>query len=315
MRPSLALLLFSACAAPQALHTAAPALNQGDLASLPDDALQLRERAVLGVAARGEVVPVPGADSAMVGMSNALCSVNWSTARVGMDYEGDQEDEETPTDFDGARLLATSWHGYTVFEPGVGTTEEVYQTRLVDARFTDLGVVTIANHDDQCEILWPGAQVAFDGWCPEHDAIAVDRATGTVWLAAGEHLLTATPGGLSRMALHADLLAFDATRGLRLAASIGEGTITALNADDSVAWVTEVPGAVWQVRALGTGELAAVASDARSSAMLWIQPADGALSVGLRSNKELFRLSASDDGARVAIGRPYSTALFDVERY
>lgn len=313
MRPIFVLLLISACGTPEAQLT--PAATAPSLASLPDDAIQLRERAVLDVAARGEVVPVPGADLAMVGMSNALCSVSWSTAHVGKDYEGDQEDEESPTDFDGARLLATSWHGYTVFEPGVGTTDEVYQTRLVDARFTDLGVVTIANHDDQCEIRWPGAQVAFDGWCPEHDAIAVDAAAGTVWLAAGEHLITATPAGLWRVPLHADLLAFDATRGLRLAASIGEGTITALNADDSVAWETEVPGSVWQVRALGTGELAAVASDASSSAMLWIRPADGALSVGLRSSKDLFRISASADGARIALGRPYSTALFDVERY
>jgi len=76
-----------------------------------------------------------------------------------------------------------------------------------------------------------------------------------------------------------------------------------------------VPASVWQVRALATGELAAVASDEHSSAMLWIDLADGALSVGLRSRKGLYRLSASADGGRIAIGRPYSTAMYDVERY
>jgi len=206
MRPFFVLLLLSACGTPEVQDTVAT--NAPTLAGLPDAALQLRERSVLDISARGEVVPVPGTDLAMVGMTNALCAVSWSTGKAGTDYEADQEDEETPTDFDGARLLATSWHGYTVLEPGVGAVEEVFATRLVDARFTELGVVTVANHEGACVIAWPGAQVAYDGWCPEHDAIAVDRATGTVWLASGERLITATPAGVTRADLHADLLAY-----------------------------------------------------------------------------------------------------------
>lgn len=248
-----------------------------------DRSVDLPLRSVLAAATEGVAVH-DGARYADAGMIDAICLVDTKSAMVVGDHDLLDGSERV---FDAHRGVTLAGSGRALFEiPTEGeATALPLDVDAIDGRLLDDGVAVLfataitrppVGRDATAAAVY-GCGVAFHGdagttaWgieaaCDATTGFAVDRATGTAWIADGASLTAVRPDGTATRFedADADLVAWDAADEVVVFAQSGGDFVGALHADGTVAWSVGVEGAVADLGAAGGAGLVvvSVATDA-----------------------------------------------------
>lgn len=233
-----------------------------------DQSVDLPLRSVLAAATDGVAVH-DGARYADAGMIDAICLVDTKSALVVGDHDLLDGTERV---FDAHRQTTLAGSGRQLFEiPTEGEARALpLDVEAIDGRVLDDGVAILFAADEGCGVAFHGdaGTVAWGvaATCDDDVGFAVDRATGTAWIADGDSLVSVRADGEARRfeAADADLVAWDAADEVVVFASRGGDFVAALHPDGEIAWSVGVGGGVTDLGAAGGAGLVvvSVASDA-----------------------------------------------------
>ncbi len=210
---------------------------------------QFDHEATLQTDARGVALDQSG-DVAQVGMFGTTCDVFTSDASVGTDYDYPSE-QETVVDIAPAGVLIISpdrvhvqGHDWTVSDINV--------TGVVDAGFSDQGVVAIADTGAGCEVNWTdiGSDVAVDATLCNAGSFDVTPG-GAAIVGTGDGVFSVDSEGSTIIDSTANLAAFDSASGILYVAELGGLEVRGLDLDGTEVWNTQLDGAVRAVTEMG----------------------------------------------------------------
>jgi hypothetical protein len=276
---------------------------------------ELRYTATLQAETNGVVLSDDGLDG-YAAMSGTTCTidVNWGCPIA---------DEDLPTvgeavvDHHGEVTLCVSEQGLHTIRDGVwDETDDIQVAEIRTGRLADSGPVMLGGSPDACWIQHGEVRTDAPGAaCAEGAHHAVDRATGTLFVAADRQLWALAAGESERPLGPADLIAWDPGVRRLYAASAGGTDLQALDPDGTVAWSVQTRDPIVEVTARGAlGEVLVLVE--RNDGLGSLERRDG------ETGKVLGRsilptadgtVVASLNGVRVAVVRDDEVSFFALE--
>jgi hypothetical protein len=276
---------------------------------------ELRYTATLQAETNGVVLSDDGLDG-FAAMSGTTCTidVNWGCPIADQDLP---TVDEAVVDHHGEVTLGVSEEGVHTIRGGLWDEgSDIPVAGIRTGRLADGGPVMLGGSLEDCWIQQGDVRGGAPGAaCDDGAHHAVDRATGTLFVAADQQLWALTAGEPERSMGPADLIAWDAGVRRLYAASVGDTEIVALEPSGAVAWTEQTRDPIVDVAARGDlGEV-----------LVLVERADGLGSLERRdgeTGRVLGRsalptadgtLVASLNGVRVALVRDGEVSFFALE--
>jgi len=291
--------------------SAAEALAGTDAPQLPPD----QANAILGFQFQSEL-PVDAAGLALsesgsvahAGLGQVACDVLPHSAVIAADYYDPGDD--TVSDggwFNGAEVFVTFTPGRVNIHPvGSGSTSDSFGVDAVtDARLTDDGFVAMSRSFTGCMIGWYDSQGALDDatvfgsqGASCDGSLAVDRATGTVWVGSPEGVLEIDPAGITLVdSTPSAQVAFEG--GLYIGGA--DGLLRSLAVDGSAGWVSQLDGPIEALAVDPTQGVLFAAVDSFERRLIAIDSADAIVLGGISYSASAQGIALSGSGYRLAL--------------
>ncbi len=255
------------------------------------------------------------------GMARTNCPYETATGSVTGDYNLPGENEELQ--HHGISPLGPNTIVATIGDT-VWTLDKTTGDYVVDsvelpgvdrARLTDSGIVATVGTGDRCDVAWTAhdGSVPLDA-CPPQHGFAADPLTSTALAATGE-LAIATPEGLVHTGLSADMVAWDSALALAYVATAGSETLSAVDLDGNVVWVSDTGFPIDGFAAQGDIGRVAVMHDTLDGRGLlaMYQGSDGSLVGDAITPERASTVIASADGSVVGVVLDQRAHFFETD--
>ncbi|TNE92089.1 MAG: hypothetical protein EP330_02745 [Deltaproteobacteria bacterium] len=294
MRPVFAAVLLTACSAD-------PGVGFTLVSTLP---------------ARTDGIAVADGSVASAAMDDQLCLLDVGDASVIGDTDLGAGTDRL-LDAAGDSVLASQKGLYRVSR-ALGEPEALGMPDPLDARLYADGAVAVYARDGACGLVWSTAPDAMwlipESHCDGEVALAVDRATGTAWLADGTRMArVGADGSYLVWPASADRLSFDPATGFVLAGRRGEAWIGAMDGAGVLVWDRSLPGVLVDVDATGWSGLYSLMLGDAGGGLLEIGDTTSGQPVGEFALPDTADVTLSEDGTTMALARPDEVLFYRVD--
>lgn len=260
--------------------------------------------------------------SAQAGMVGNTCEIYTQDATIGNDVDVAYGQPDHVTDAFGTTGMVIGNQGIYVLDDTQFWTSDptVALSDVVDARFTAAGSVDVRNTSaDGCVVDWNNggstSSVTIGGSdaCGSGSSLAVDRQTGTVFVAGASGLSIATADGSTAIESDADLVAWDSSADALYVASTGGTKVTALEADGTTRWTADTDQPIQAISSMGAiGNAAVMTGDSQAGLLRVLDGQTGGIVTDLPTPSAASRVSVSANGNVMAFQLERATHFFQV---